>query len=55
MRSLALFDRLVQQGQLAPVNSLLPSMPKRAADRYSDAKRNLLVSRNGQIYGFWNP
>lgn len=55
VRSLALFDRLVQQGQLAPVNSLLPQMPKRTAERYSDARRNLLVTTNGQIYGLQEP
>ncbi|WP_157205954.1 extracellular solute-binding protein [Calidithermus timidus] len=55
VRSLALFDRLVQQGQLAPVNNLFSLMPKRTADRYSNTRRNLLVTSNGQIYGFLEP
>ncbi|RIH88468.1 Lipoprotein LipO [Meiothermus luteus] len=51
VRSLALFDRLLQQGQLAPVNKLFPQMPRRTQVRYSDPRRNRLVSVRDQIYG----
>ncbi len=51
IRSLSLFDRLVQQNQLAPVNALLPQMPRRTQVRYSDPRRNWLVSVDGRLYG----
>lgn len=55
VRNPNLFDRLVQQGQLAPVSSLIPLMPRRNAMRYTDRKRNSLATVNGVQYGFQEP
>jgi putative aldouronate transport system substrate-binding protein len=50
-----LFFQLVDQGQIAPVNDVLPLMPERTKARYSDESLNKLVTIDGQIYGFQEP
>lgn len=55
IRNRSLFYKLVGQGQVAPVNSLLAQMPRRTRDRYSDRKRNALVTVNGTMYGLQDP
>ncbi|GGR75012.1 hypothetical protein GCM10008959_40210 [Deinococcus seoulensis] len=55
IRNRSLFYKLVEQGQLAPVSSLLPLMPGRTKDRYSDRKRNALVTVDGTMYGLQDP
>ncbi len=47
--------KMVQNGLIAPVDSLLPLMPVRTKDHYSDLGRNLLVTVNGKMYGLPDP
>jgi len=55
VRNRDLFHKLVNQGQVAPVTSLLQHMPKRTRDRYSDKKRNALVTIDGSMYALQDP
>ncbi len=48
--NLNLFRTWVQLGLVAPVDSLLPKMPQRTRDRYSNATLNRLVTTNGKLY-----
>jgi putative aldouronate transport system substrate-binding protein len=50
-RNRSLFFKFIDQGLIAPVESLLPMMPQRAKDRYSDPDLNRLVSVDGKLYG----
>ncbi|HEX2911657.1 MAG TPA: ABC transporter substrate-binding protein [Chloroflexia bacterium] len=50
-RNRGLFYQFVDQGLIAPVESLLPMMPQRTKDRYSDPDLNKLVTVNGKLYG----
>lgn len=50
-----LFFRLVNQGLLGSVSSMLPLMPERTKLRYSDATLNKLVTVNGTQYGLQEP
>jgi putative aldouronate transport system substrate-binding protein len=47
--------RLVQQGLVAPVDSLLPLMPERTKTHYNDAERNKLATWGGVLYGMPDP
>lgn len=47
--------KLVKAGLIAPVDSLLPMMPQRTKDRYSEKARNQLVMFNGKMYGLPEP
>lgn len=47
--------KLVQQGLIAPVDSLLPMMPVRTKDHYGDPERNLLATWDGKLYGLPDP
>lgn len=55
VRNRSLFYRLVEQGQVAPVSALLADMPRRTKDRYSDKKRNALVTVDGKMYALQDP
>ncbi|HEX2915708.1 MAG TPA: ABC transporter substrate-binding protein [Chloroflexia bacterium] len=46
-----LLYQFVNQGLLAPVDSLLPMMPNRTAARYSDENLKKLDTVNGKLYG----
>ncbi|MBO0796272.1 MAG: extracellular solute-binding protein, partial [Ktedonobacteraceae bacterium] len=45
----------IDLGLVAPVNSLLPMMPGRTKDRYSNADLNKLYTINGQLYVLQEP
>ncbi len=47
--------KITQNGLTAPVDALLPMMPTRTKDHYSDPGRNLLVTLNGKMYGLPDP
>lgn len=55
IRNRSLFFKLEEQGQLANVDSLFALMPKRTKARYSDKKRNVLVTINGKVMGLQDP
>ncbi|HEY7418737.1 MAG TPA: hypothetical protein VH593_26395 [Ktedonobacteraceae bacterium] len=46
----SIFFQWVNQGLVAPVDSLLPMMPQRTKDRYSGAELNKLFTINGKLY-----
>jgi putative aldouronate transport system substrate-binding protein len=46
----SLLFQWINLGLIAPVDSLLPQMPQRTKDRYSDATLNKLFSLNGKQY-----
>jgi putative aldouronate transport system substrate-binding protein len=46
-----LFFKFVDQGLMGTTDSLLPMMPQRTKDRYSDPNLNKLVTVNGKLYG----
>lgn len=50
-----LLYKLVQQGLIAPVDKLLPLMPVRTKDHYSDASRNKLGTWDGVMYSLPDP
>lgn len=54
-RNRSLFFKFVEQGLLAPLESLLPMMPQRTKDRYSDPDLNKLVTVGGKLYGLQPP
>jgi putative aldouronate transport system substrate-binding protein len=45
-----LFLQFINQGLIAPVDSLLPLMPQRTKDRYSNPTLNKLFTVNGKLY-----
>lgn len=47
----SLLFQWVKLGLIAPVEGLLPQMPQRTKDRYSDATLNKLFTINGKQYG----
>ncbi len=47
--------KLVQQGLVAPVDKLLPLMPVRTKDHYSNPDRNKLATWDGVMYGLPDP
>lgn len=51
-RNRSLFFKFVEQGLIAPVDTLIPMMPQRTKDRYSDPDLTKLVSVDGKPYGF---
>ena len=50
-----LFYVFHEQGLLAPVDDLLPMMPTRTKEKYSNANLNKLVTIDGKIYAFQEP
>ena len=50
-----LLYKLVQQGLIAPVDKLLPLMPVRTKDHYSDASRNKLGTWDSVMYSLPDP
>jgi putative aldouronate transport system substrate-binding protein len=50
-----LLIKIAKQGLVAPVDSLLPMMPKRTETHYSDPMRNKLVMVNKKMYGLPDP
>jgi putative aldouronate transport system substrate-binding protein len=50
-RNRSLFYKFVDQGLIAPVETLLPQMPNRTKERYSDPDLAKLVTVNGKLYG----
>src|SRR5205085_1615698 len=51
----SLFFKFVDQGLIAPVETLLPMMPQRTKDRYSDPDLSKLVTVGGKAYGLQEP
>jgi putative aldouronate transport system substrate-binding protein len=47
--------RLVENGQVAKVDDLLPQMPQRTKTHYNDENRNKLVTIDGAMYGLPEP
>ena len=46
----SIFFQWINQGLVGPVDSLLPQMPQRTKDRYSNAELNKLYTINGKLY-----
>jgi putative aldouronate transport system substrate-binding protein len=51
----SLFLQWVKLGLVAPVDSLLPLMPQRTKDRYSNPTLNKLYTFNGKLYALAEP
>ncbi|KAB8145574.1 extracellular solute-binding protein [Chloroflexia bacterium SDU3-3] len=47
--------RLANNGLIAPVDDLLPQMPKRTETHYADENRRKLVTIDGKMYGLPDP
>src|SRR6185436_7991830 len=49
------FYQYLDQDLLGPVDDLLPLMPTRTKQKYSDENRNKLVTADGHLYGLQEP